>query len=719
MSKLIRHRGRWYVLLGSSRLDDRDRALKHNDTFALLDRHGDIHAGDEAAQGLYHRGTRYLSRYELHIDGSPPLLLNSAITTDNMQLAVDMTTAELCKDSATASPEGVLHISRLGHVHERVYYERLHLTNYGDDPLQVALEVIFAADYADLFEVRGVRREQRGELLDPQYSEAEALLGYTGLDGASRFTALTFTPTPSALTPELARYELELAPRGECRLEIAVACRETSRPVPIPGYDEARRRLAAEGERYPKARLFSSNEQLNDWLNRSDADLRMLRTDTPHGPYPYAGVPWFSTPFGRDGIITALQTLWYDPALARGVIGLLAECQATAIDEAREAEPGKILHETREGEMAVLGEIPFGLYYGTVDATPLFVMLVAAWYERDGDLDLLRRIWPHVLDALDWIDRYGDRDGDGFVEYLRHGDQGLLHQGWKDSDDPIFHADGEPAEGPIALCEVQGYVYAARLGAARLARALGEPDRAAALEAAAERLRERFNAVFWLPELGSYALALDGAKRPCRIRTSNAGHALYTGIADRDKAERLAETLLHEDSFSGWGVRTLAASEPRYNPMAYHNGSIWPHDNSLIADGLARYGHRDAALRVLEGLFNASIRMDLSRLPELFCGFTARPSQGPIAYPAACSPQAWAAGSAFLLLQATLGLSFSREAPQITFHPPRLPEYLDWLEIRGLRVGAGEVDLVVLRHDADVGVRVARKVGDIEVAIVT
>jgi glycogen debranching enzyme len=411
-----------------------------------------------------------------------------------------------------------------------------------------------------------------------------------------------------------------------------------------------------------------------------------------------------------------MQTLWMAPQLARGVLGYLAATQADRLSPAQDAEPGKILHETRDGEMAALGEVPFGRYYGSHDATPLFIILAAEYWRRTDDRATIAALWPHVERALAWMDRYGDPDGDGFMEYARRTDDGLLQQGWKDSYDSIFHADGSLAEPPIALCELQGYAYAARLGAAELADALGRRARARALRAAAEELRSRFDAAFWDEEMGTYALALDGAKRPCRVRASNAGHALLTGIALPERAPRLAQTLLGDASYSGWGIRTIAAGEARYNPMSYHNGSIWPHDNSLIGLGLSRYGRQADAARILGGLFDASRQFDLARMPELFCGFTRREGEGPTRYPVACAPQAWAAGAIFALLQASLGMEIDAPAGRVRFRAPTLPLFLEELTIRRLRVGRGSVDLSLARRDdASADVRVLRRRGAIEV----
>jgi len=581
-----------------------------------------------------------------------------------------------------------------------------------------SIDLHFAADYADIFELSGKKRKARGEDLSAEVTANCVILGYRGLDHLVRRTVLAFSPTPTVLTASTASYRFSLPPQAELGLQAAIACERGSSAARRRRFEDARRESEREVGRYRawSCHLRTSNGQINAWVDRAVSDLHMMTTALPTGPYPYAGVPWLNTPFGRDGIITALECLWLRPALARGVLGFLASTQATRLIPEEDAEPGKILHESRGGEMATLREVPFGRYYGSVDATPLFVLLAGAYYERTGDRDFIKTLWPNIEAALVWIDHHGDRDG--FVEYQRQSTDGLLHQGWKDSNHAVFHADGSPAEGPIALCEVQGYVYAARRAAATIALMLGRTERAAELTRQAEALRDRFETTFWCEDLSTYALALDGQKRPCRVRTSNAGQCLFTGIVHPERAARLARTLLGPDSFSGWGVRTLAAGEVRYNPMSYHNGSVWPHDNALIAHGLARCGFGDLALQIWTGQFEAGTYFDLHRLPELFCGFPQDPGEGPIAYPVACAPQAWSAAAVFLLFQACLGLTIDGPERRVYFTRPRLPASLGELRIHNLEVGETTVDLLLRRREHDVAVDVLRRDGDVQLMVV-
>ncbi|HJU72976.1 MAG TPA: amylo-alpha-1,6-glucosidase [Gemmatimonadaceae bacterium] len=699
--------------------DERTRVLKSLDTFGVFDRYGDIRYVPGSQQGLYHAGTRFLSRFSLTLDGHRPVLLNSWVKADNSLLVVEMTLPDRYEGDRLKFRRDTLHVFRARLLRDGVLHEHVRLMNYGDVTVSLTLAIDFGGDFADVFEVRGIRRSRRGLYLPARIGDREVELGYDGLDHVRRVSRIAFDRKPDVIDEDSVEFRLELVPRAAYELFTSVSCELDNERRVVTDYRTAVEASTRQQEekRSASALVETSHAQFNEWIERSIADLHMLTSRTADGPYPYAGVPWFSTPFGRDGIITALEMLWVEPQLARGVLSFLAARQATAVSAEQDAEPGKILHELREGEMAALGEVPFAKYYGSVDSTPLFVMLAGAYYERTGDVAFIEQLWPAITRGLDWIDHFGDRDGDGYVEYERHSERGLEQQGWKDSFDSVFHADGSMARGPIALCEVQGYVYAARMAVASLAGRLGHRDLSASQLRKADELRAKFNRDFWCPELGTFALALDGQKRPCRVRTSNAGQALATGIVAAELAHTLADTLMSESSFNGWGVRTVASTEARFNPMSYHNGSLWPHDNALIALGLSRYGRKDDALRILTGLFEASTFMDLNRLPELFCGFPRYTGQGPTLYPVACSPQAWASAAVFQLLSACVGLTFSPSKPQVQFDHPVLPPYLNWVKVRNLRVGGGVVDLVLTRHPNDVSINVNEKAGDVDVAI--
>jgi glycogen debranching enzyme len=712
--------GPYHILAASSLTDEHTRVLKHGDTFAVFDHYGDIKPGGLGEEGLYHEDTRYLSCLLLELEKSRPFFLSSTVRDENDQLAVALTNPDLLHDGRVRVPLGTLHIALKKFLWRGICYQQLRVKNHGLVPVETSLALHFAADYVDIFEVCGRQRQARGEDLRPEVAGSRVALGYRGLDGVVRRTILQFSPQPSLLTASTARLDLSLQPQQEVTFDVTVACERQPVMSRLLAFDEARTEAESDLERYNawSCHLHTSNGEINAWVSRAVSDLHMMTTELATGPYPYAGLPWFNTPFGRDGIMTALACLWLRPSLARGVLAYLASTQATEVIPEQDAEPGKILHEIRNGEMAVLKEVPYGRYYGSVDATPLFVLLAGAYYERTGDRAFVGSLWPHLEAALLWIDGYGDRDGDGFVEYHRQSANGLLHQGWKDTAEAVFHADGTLAQGPIALCEVQGYVYAARRAAAVLAAAFGRGRQATELAQQAEALRQRFEQTFWCEELSTYALALDGDKRPCQVRTSNAGQCLFTGIASPPHARRVARTLLSPESFSGWGVRTVATTEARYNPMAYHNGSVWPHDNGLIAQGLARYGLGDLALQIWTGMFEAGRYFDLHRMPELFCGFPQAPGEGPTLYPVACAPQSWSAASVFLLFQACLGLEINGPEAQIYFTRPHLPASLGELRIHNLQVAGSTVDLLLVRHDYDVGVNVLRRDGDVQILVV-
>jgi glycogen debranching enzyme len=710
-----------HILVHADRSAERIRSLKYGDTFAVFNHFGDMRPIPSGEEGLYLDGTRFLSTFMLYLDGFRPLILGSTVRDDNDQLIVTLTNPDLFVDGKLYLPANSLHISKRVFLLDSVCYVEIRVENYSGLLVDPVLTLSVAADFKDIYEVRGMAREKHGDVGEPLVEDDKITLGYIGLDKEQRVTSIEFTPRPDQIEQDQARYILSLKPRMSATFLVTIACRRSLRkntkPLPL---DDARAAVL-EGiadDKTTACSLQSSNGQFNAWINRSLSDLHMLITALPTGPYPYAGIPWFNTPFGRDGIITAWECLWLRPDLAKGVLAYLASTQATEFILEQDAEPGKVLHETRSGEMAALKEMPFGLYYGSVDATPLFVALAGAYYERTADVAFLQSIWPNIQAALEWVATSGDRDGDGFVEYERRSEDGLLHQGWKDADDAVFHADGTPVQGAIAMCEVQGYVYAAYNAANKLACALGHDAEAVRFAERAEILRTQFNEMFWCAELSTYAMALDGDKRACRIVTSNAGQSLFTGIATAERATRVANTLLSDEAYSGWGVRTVSSSASRFNPMTYHNGSIWPHDNALIAYGMARYGLTKEANRVFTGLFEAAMYFDLHRMPELFCGFSREAGEGPVLYPVACAPQAWSAASVFLLCQACLGVQVNAEKKQIRFVRPSLPEFLGDIHILNLQVGDASIDIDVIRQGDDVGITVRNATNDLAVLLV-
>jgi len=708
----------YYIAAGSSPSDDRARVLKYGKCFAVFNRYGDIEPLGLGEHGIFFRGTRHLSEWVLSLWNARPLLLSSTVKADNFGFIADLANVDVSDGQQVIVHRGTVHIIRSRFLWHDVAHEQISIVNYALEPIKVPLRVSFAGDFIDIFEVRGMKRERRGQRLEDEIGRDSILMTYEGLDGEQRRTRIDCDTEPSKITSSEMQFEADLRPGRSAVFHFSIACNPQGRHFAL-GYERAM--VAAETElKAASSRMCdisSSNDRMSRWIRRSMADVEMMTMGNPETNYPYAGVPWFSTVFGRDGIITALQMIWIAPQIAKGVLQYLAATQATEIDVKNEAQPGKIIHEMRRGEMANLGEVPFGRYYGSIDSTPLFLMLAGTYLDFTGDLELLKHLRPHIELALEWIDRYGDVDGDGFVEYAPNGEKGLIQQGWKDSNDSVFHADGQIAEAPIALCEVQGYVYAAKMAAARIYSTWEDEHRKTALENEAAHLQARFEQAFWCDELSTYAIALDGEKKPCRVRTSNPGHCLYTGIASAEKANLVAHTLVSHEFFSGWGIRTVGAHESRYNPLSYHNGSVWPHDNAMIAAGMARYDFREFAGRVLMSLLDLSSAVELQRLPELICGVERRAGQGPTLYPVACSPQAWAAGAVFMLLQACLGISIDAKKRRVVFDRPYLPQGIPQLSISDLRVEDCRIGLFLERDSGPARIQVTEKHGEVAVIV--
>src|SRR5579871_1133584 len=666
-------------------------ALKDGDTFVVADAFGDIY-GD--ADGMFHNDTRVLSELRLMLGGAAPSLLSAAISRDNVFFVAHLTNRPLPLLGGRSIPEGVIHIERSRFLSDERLHEHIEFLNFGDQETQIPLALHFGADFRDMFEVRGQNRSSRGTLWPALVENDRVLYRYEGLDRILRAMVISFSLPPGRLSARRADFTIVLPPNERRELFVCIGTQADVTATDRRSFRQAaaRARRAMRLRMRRGCRPRTSARLFNEWLQKSQADLAMLTSDLPTGPYPYAGIPWFSAAFGRDAIVTALQTLWLDAGIARGVLRFLAQHQATETSAFEDAAPGKIMHETRKGEMTATRELPFGRYYGGVDTTPLFVLLAGAYADRTGDLSLIDELWPALVAAVSWLEHTADAHPHGFVSYARAARTGLANQGWKDSEDSIFHADGRYPVGPIALVEVQGFAYAALTAMAQLAERRGEARAAMRWRMRADELRVRIEQRFWLPQARYYAIAEDGEGALCRVRASNAGLLLYVGLPDAQRAQSVGQQLLSAAFNSGWGIRTLAEGEAHYNPMSYHNGSVWPHDTALCVAGLARYGERDGVVRIADEVFEAAVHFGM-RLPELFCGFRRIAGEPPIAYPVACLPQAWAAGSAFMLLQACLGLTIDGWSRQVRIEHPRLPTGIDRLTVANLPVGAARITL--------------------------
>jgi glycogen debranching enzyme len=750
------------------------QVLKHGNFYLLTDPFGDIHP-DSRGLGLYHSDTRVLSCCILRVGGGRPVLLQGSMGA-NYRGSIQLTNPSVDRNQADkVNPSDAVTGRTIGISRDRLIgvdgmEERVRVVNHAERELEFTVELELGADSADIFEVRGYPRPERGTLLPIALTATRTTFRYDGLDGMRRSTHVAFSDAAQGFGPidmrsedEVAqggsvhyRWDVRLAPgdRRDLRWTIwsdtirvgpgraggdasaptaerailagpAAATTTETASGSVPMFPEPPRISADDGATAYHAwsrgttSISTDHELFNLTLGRSLADLRLLINDGP-GPdqrYVSAGVPWFTTLFGRDALIASLQSLAFRPQIAVETLSVLAAYQATEADDWRDAEPGKILHELRIGEMAGAGELPHTPYYGSVDATPLWLIVFAATFDWTGDRAFLDRLWPNAVAALEWIDKWGDKDGDGFVEYERRSSRGLLNQGWKDSGDAIRDRSGRGPTMPVALAEVQGYVYDAKRRMAGLATVRGDTAMRDRLLAEAETLRVRFEEAFWVEDQRYYAMALDGQKRQLDAIGSNAGHCLWSGIASPSRARDVADRLMGPAMFSGWGIRTYAEGQPGYNPIGYHTGSVWPHDTSLIAAGLKRYGFQDESNRLVGHVFQAAQHFDQYRLPELFCGFDRDESSLPVPYPVACSPQAWAAGASFLFLETMLGLRPHAPSGELELHHPNLPDWLGKVTLNNLRIGEASVDLLFHRWRGTTSAEVLRKVGDLSVTI--
>ncbi|HVC35226.1 MAG TPA: glycogen debranching N-terminal domain-containing protein [Chloroflexota bacterium] len=691
--------------------------IKEQDLFLITNLDGNVPQGNVNGLGLYYHDTRYLSTYELVLEGITPIYLLST-GRERFSLVQELTNPDLLTQSGQHVPRQVIRIQR-----QRVIgpdlWEEITLANFHIIPLQLRLSFAFGADFVDMFAVRGLVDHARGKLYAPRWSGGNTLIfSYDGLDGVTRTTTITFDPPPTSTSAERAEYCLAIPARGQApkiRLEVSVSPGPSS---PVAATDVPAL-VSSRSEKYQQwlsgqVGISSDNPAWDDTVHRARFDLRLLTSRIDGANYPAAGVPWYVALFGRDSLVTALQTAWF-PTTSAEVLRVLAKRQGTTVDDWKDEQPGKVLHELRQGELASAKVIPYSPYFGSVDATILFVILLDRYYQITGDVALLQELAGSLKDALAWMERYGDLDGDGFIEYKTRSPAGLRNQGWKDSWDAIMNADGSLVEPPVALVEVQGYAYAARRAAAEIYRALHNPEDAARFDYQADWLRDHFNAAFWMDDEECYCLGLDKDKRQAKVVSSNAGQALWSGIAPAARAQKVAERLMQPDMFSGWGIRTLATKEVRYNPMGYHVGTVWPHDNSLIALGFKRYGQDDKVLQLLSGLYDVALRLPDGRLPELFCGYPRTGDEDPVRYPVACSPQAWAAGVFDFLVQITLGIRPDAPGGVLRLVRPRLPDWLRQLTVHRIPVGPHSVDLSCRREGDHTYTEIVNVRGNVQV----
>ena len=689
--------------------------IRERSIFLLTDPDGNVPAGNLQGFGVYHADTRHLSTYTFSLNGVEPVLL---LSTAELGYAMEqvLTNPTLVAPGERTVVRGSFELRRQRTVADLVD-ERLRITNFDTHPITLNLLYEFGADFADIFDVRGYKRGRQGTMHKPVIGDRSIEYAYSGIDERERRTEIVFDRKPDAIDERSALFRVTLEPRQQTTIRTAVM---------VDGHrtelDRVNRfrSVAAEHREWREAatQVVTDNEFFNRVLDRSITDIRMLMSRTDQGqPYPAAGTPWFDALFGRDSCVVSMQTLAYQPEVARSTLRLLSKHQGTRLDASHDEEPGKILHELRFDELSRASELPYGPYYGSVDSTPLFLMLIAEYYAWTGDMRLVRELLPEIKMALHWLDVYGDPLDTGYLSYEKRSAKGLVNQGWKDSWDAVVHEDGTLAAAPIRLAEAQGYAYAARVRLAPLLERLGEQELASMELAAAARLRKQFNEAFWMPDKRYFAMALDGAGQQVASISTNPAHCLWTGLADATRAQDMAGHLMSEEMFTGWGIRTLERGNPRFNPIGYHVGSVWPHDNSIAAMGLKMYGFEDQVNAIATALFDTGVAFPYFRLPELFGGDARSEHRSPVPYPVACRPQSWAAGSMLLVTQAMLGLKAEAAERRLRIVNPRLPNWLHSVQVRGLRVGAGTVTLQFRRTGRSTNVEVQKTTGGIDVIV--
>jgi glycogen debranching enzyme len=683
-----------FQVMGPRKVDN--LTLIDGKTFLATRISGDIVPARAPDVGFFHDDTRFLSFMEMRVGGRRTVLLSSS-TEKTFLSQIELTTSNIHLRDSFDLPENTIYIRREQMLSRDVLFERITFANFNLNYVEFKVEMEYGADFVDVFQVRGMGRNTHGQYFQPVVAEDSIQFFYRGRDNVLRHTLIEMDPAPSNVDGGIVHWDLRLEPSQQVQFHIRVTphvegegCRKHS-----PSFSENlrfRRETYARWESQA-TRFSSSNEVFDAAMRTAVSDFHALQIPAAGDHIIAAGIPWFATMFGRDSIIAAYQSLSLNPQLARETLRVLARYQGTEYNEWQDEEPGKILHEYRQGEMTRSGEMPFGPYYGSIDATPLWLILLGETWNWTADEELVRDLLPAAYKALDWIDKYGDFDGDGFVEYLRRSKKGLINQGWKDSWDANMHRDGAVATPPIALSEVQGYVYDAKYRMASLLRSFGDSERADGLKKECNDLARRFEKAYWMPDRGFYAMALDGEKKPLEVISSNPGHLLFSRMIGRDRARAVVNRLMRPDMFSGWGWRTMSSEEKTFNPLSYHRGSVWPHDNSLIAHGMALNEYRAPVARLFTTLFQAALTFRDYRLPELFCGIERKENEVPVHYPVSCSPQAWASGAYFLILSSLLGIRPSAPSKELNIINPTLPEFLDHLHVRNLTVGKSRVGL--------------------------
>lgn len=684
-------------------------ALIRGTTFFAANRRGDLVPPGAPHIGLFHNDTRFLSQLELRVNAQEPIVLSSTtVDADNSRIELTIRGGTV-RGKNLDLPINAVYIHREQLLDSRHFYDLVQIQSFHDEEVPLTIELRFAADFMDIFQVRGLLRGKSGTYFQPDIHDTHVRLVYEGLDRRARVTDLCFDPAPAKVEGNRVVWKRKLAPHGRSRLSTTVtmhlsdAAKWTPVDVPLktrPTFEEMHARSAMQNADWRQSctHFRSDNDIFDVLLHTSTEDFYSLRMPEAAGTAIAAGVPWFAALFGRDSLLSSYETLLLDPELACGTLRVLASYQGQEKNDERDEDPGKILHERRAGEMTATKEVAFGRSYGSVDSTPLFLILAHKYFHWTADVQLLRELKPALKAAANWILEYGDLDGDGLIEYCRRNPKGLFNQGWKDSGDANRHSDGRLAEPPIALVEEQGYCVRALRGAQELLSLLGEDEFAGRAQSRAEELQRLIDERFWLEDRGYYAMALDRDKEPLRVDSSNPGHLLFSHAINGDRAWQVAKRLLSNGLFSGWGIRTLSSAERYYNPMSYHCGSVWPHDNAVIGYGMARYGFYTEASEVFQALYDAALRFRDYRLPELFCGVERQPKSEPVHYPVSCSPQAWAAGAPFLLLMGMLGLQPSAHRGELAIIDPHLPPFIGRLRISNLRVGAARVALEFQRE---------------------